>query len=433
MIETKSHDLRVSDRRRIALFGHFGAGNLGNESTLAAMLSHLREFGPGREVHCICSAPDVVTAEYHIPAMPISSYVVRPWKTQSRLVCLIRKMLIGIPSEIYRWFDAARTLHGAQMLIVVGTGLLNNAFGLMGWGPYSVFKWTAMARLTGCRVCFISIGAGPLNGAIGRWLAKGALSLGQFRSYRDESTKQHLRAIGFRCVNDQVFPDLAFSLPVGFLPEKSARNGSRGIVGLGVMCHSGMYGELTTEADYARYIDALLILSEWLLARGYDLRLVIGDLTDTPVLDNLKLRLWERVGDVAGQRVRSTPAGSTAELLSQLGETDFVVATRFHNVLLALLLNKPAISISFHPKCSSLMDQMGLSEYCQDIQRLSAEKLIAQFCQMEENAPKLKQMIRERVEEHRRVLDDQYRRIFQELGVQPVSASLPEPAIPRVQ
>ena len=67
-----------------------------------------------------------------------------------------------------------------------------------------------------------------------------------------------------------------------------------------------------------------------------------------------------------------------------------VVATRFHNVLLALLLNKPVIAISFHHKCASLMKEMGLSEYCHDINHMNADRLIEQFQDVERNADKLK-------------------------------------------
>ena len=102
------------------------------------------------------------------------------------------------------------------------------------------------------------------------------------------------------------------------------------------------------------------------------------------------------------------------DLLAQLAETDAVVATRFHNVLLALALNKPVTSISFHQKCTSLMQYMGLQEYCQDIHQLNAEKLIEQFCQLEKNAGSLKQMIREKVAECREALDEQYKLIFQD-------------------
>jgi polysaccharide pyruvyl transferase WcaK-like protein len=91
-----------------------------------------------------------------------------------------------------------------------------------------------------------------------------------------------------------------------------------------------------------------------------------------------------------------------------------VVATRFHNALLALYLDKPTMAISFHHKCSSLMKQMGLSEYYQDINQLSTEKLIEQFCDLEKNASKLRLHIKRKGDECRTALDDQYNLILRE-------------------
>ena len=43
------------------------------------------------------------------------------------------------------------------------------------------------------------------------------------------------------------------------------------------------------------------------------------------------------------------PAGSFESLLQQLDGADCVVASRFHGVLLSLLLGKPTIGISMKP------------------------------------------------------------------------------------
>jgi len=99
-------------------------------------------------------------------------------------------------------------------------------------------------------------------------------------------------------------------------------------------------------------------------------------------------------------------------LLPQIAATDMVVATRFHNIILALLLNKPVISISFHHKCTSLMEEMGLSDYWQDINHMDAGRLIEQFRDLEKNADKLKPVIRQKVEQSRKALDEQYSLIF---------------------
>jgi polysaccharide pyruvyl transferase WcaK-like protein len=175
---------------------------------------------------------------------------------------------------------------------------------------------------------------------------------------------------------------------------------------------AGMYGvEKTTSIDYAAYLQTLVNFVAWLLTREYKVRLLIGDIMDTSATRKFSSLLNERL-TIQEDQVIDEPAESTEDLLQQLAATDFVVATRFHNILLALLLDKPVVAISFHHKCSSLMRQMGLSEYCQDIKHLRADRLIEQFRDMERNAERLKASIRRRTQECRTALDEQYDLIF---------------------
>ena len=223
------------DAHKLGLFGHFGTLNTGNEATLQAMLFHLRRFLPGSQVCCICTYPETLAASRKIEAVPIRPTIVRQWHVKSPMAKLLRKVFIGIPSEVYRWFDAFKTLNGAAMLIIPGAGLLTDAYGLLAWGPYNLFKWIAMAKLRRCKVVFASVGAGPINTALGRYLVKSALSLADFRSYRDHASMNYLKNIGFATDGDCVYPDLVFSLPEAVLPHGGARSGKRSIVGLGLM------------------------------------------------------------------------------------------------------------------------------------------------------------------------------------------------------
>lgn len=413
---------------RIGLFGNFGARNFGNESTLQAMLHHLRHLVPDAELMCICNAPEVVAADYNIAAVPISAVVVKPWTLRNPLARLLRKLFIGIPSELYRWLKGVMILRETDMLIVVGTGLLTDAFGIGSWGPYSIFKWSAISKLCGCRLLFASVGAGPLERPISRFLVRSALSLGTFRSYRDEGTRKYLKSIGVRCDQDPIFPDLAFGLPTPSITDGNTRRAPRRMVGLGLMAHGGMYGiEKTTSEDYAAYMQVLVGFVRWLLNRGYDIRLLIGDGNDISAIHEFMSLLKVRSEILQQERVIAEPIESSKDLMSQIAATDFVVGTRFHNVLLALFLKKPSIAIAFHPKCSSLMSQMGLSEYCQDIKQLNSNDLIEQFCQLEKNAANLTQMLRDKGEACRAALDQQYEVIIKGLGLNKEHSSAPQP------
>ena len=58
---------------------------------------------------------------------------------------------------------------------------------------------------------------------------------------------------------------------------------------------------------------------------------------------------------------------------------DLVVATRFHNIVSALKLGKPSISIGYAEKNDVLMAAMGLGDFCQHIERLSLDRLMRQL------------------------------------------------------
>ena len=218
-IEDYKRRKREKTRKKIAFFGHFNSSNFGNESTLRAILYHLRCFYPDAEVTCICTGPEATIATHQIEAIPITERFVKSRFPQNPIVSVLRRVCIGIPSELYTWVRGLVRLRHIDMLIVPGTGLLTDAYGLLGWGPYNVLKWSLMAKVCHCKLLFVSVGAGPIYGALGKWFVKSALSLADFRSYRDNSTMQYLKGIGFRADNDRVYPDLAFSLPEAAIPE----------------------------------------------------------------------------------------------------------------------------------------------------------------------------------------------------------------------
>ncbi len=80
--------------------------------------------------------------------------------------------------------------------------------------------------------------------------------------------------------------------------------------------------------------------------------------------------------------------------------------------MFALMLNKLAISLSYHEKNASLMAGVGLAEYCQNIEELDVNRLIGQLIELEANSERLKPHIRKKIEEFRGALDEQYATIF---------------------
>ena len=185
-------------------------------------------------------------------------------------------------------------------------------------------------------------------------------------------------------------------------------------MGLGLMAHAWNYGAADPRPEtYTAYLQSLAVFAIWLLEHDYDIRLLLGDGDGDPVaIEQFRSVLRARLGSYDEQRVVARPIASVQDVLDELAATDVVVATRFHNVLLALLLDTPVIAIAFHHKCTSLMRQMQLSDYCHEINGMDAERLIAQFRKLEENQTAVKRAIRQGVDEARAALDEQYDLLF---------------------
>jgi polysaccharide pyruvyl transferase WcaK-like protein len=376
------------------------------------MLHNFHQLQPDAQVICITTSPAAIAATYGVRAIGIERTLLLTWAPRDRLVQRLRRIFNGVLSEPYQWIRAGSTLRGVDMLVIPGTGLLTDAYGLRGWGPYGLFRWSVVAKIYGCKLILFSVGAGPLNTAAGRCLARLILSFADHRSYRDYSTKQYLNNIGVDVSEDLVCPDLAFSLPKVVPPRSQARPKPRKIVGLGVMHYTGRFAE-KGDTIHANYLRSLAQFVSWLIERNYDVRLLSGDVGDDHTRKELR-RLLQASPSCESERIIDEPIRSVADLLSQISATDIVVATRFHNAVLSLFSGKPTISISFHHKCASLMNTMDMSKYCLDINALSGQALIEAFSDLEANETEIISVIGRKTQQFREEMDRPYRVIFGE-------------------
>jgi polysaccharide pyruvyl transferase WcaK-like protein len=107
-------------------------------------------------------------------------------------------------------------------------------------------------------------------------------------------------------------------------------------------------------------------------------------------------------------QIVNEPVFTVEQLLSQIAAVDFLVTSRFHNLVLALMLNKPVVCLSDHGKLDSLMTEIGLEEYCLPLANLDFDNLIDRLVKLEKNAETLRLYIKQKTEEYRRTLDEQY-------------------------
>jgi polysaccharide pyruvyl transferase WcaK-like protein len=403
-------------RKRIALFGMFGVGNLGNECTLQALLANLRSLRPDAQISCICGDPKETALICNLPALAIREIELSP--LNNRIFRLTRKLFLGPFIELGRWVKVIKNLAGTHMLVMTGTGMLADvgisAFGL----HYDILRWSIAAKLCRCKLVFVSVGAGPIRDPLSHFFVKAALRLADYRSYRDIFSERFVKKMGIAAAPGGVYPDLAFSLPAGALRATHACDGRKKVVGIGLITYDrSRTGEPEkVETIYRDYIGKLATFVRWLIEHNYLVRFIIGDVVyDNRVREDLRAFLEGTGLTYEAGQIIDEPAGSVQELLSQLAGTDIVVASRFHNVLLALMLGKPVLAISFHEKVDSLMTAMEMTQFCQDIENVDVNKLINQLAALEGSSENIRRGVEEMADSYRDRLEQQYEYIFKTL------------------
>jgi polysaccharide pyruvyl transferase WcaK-like protein len=253
-------------------------------------------------------------------------------------------------------------------MVFPGTGVLDDFGTGPGHVPLQILRWSLAARMTGTRVVFLSIGAGPIVNPMSRRLMRAGVAQADFCSYRDEGSRRYMASIGRRTAEDEVWPDLVFALERRTTKPTSDDPFT---VALGIMSYRGWRG-VGARGDLAhgRYIDRMVALARRLRASGYDLFLVLGDDSDLSSAVAVARELRDPSVDV----IKSADLDDVCEAVTKSG---LVISSRYHNLIAALLVGVPAISLSYADKNDQLLEAFGLGEYCQTIEDFDVDLVLA--------------------------------------------------------
>ncbi|MFI5942720.1 polysaccharide pyruvyl transferase family protein [Streptomyces uncialis] len=368
---------------RVGVFGLLGSGNLGNDGSLEAVLGYLRSAHPEAAVDALCGGPEAVTARYGIPATRLHWYR-GEYRTASRAGAIAGKGL----GKLVDVFRTAAWVRRHDVVIVPGMGVLEATLPLRPWGfPYSLFLLCASGRLLGTRVALVGVGAAAIRSRPTRALVRWSARLATYRSYRDDLSRDALRAMGVDTTRDEVYPDLAFALPV---PPADAPPGQPGPVCVGVMdFHGGNDDRARAEEIHRRYLDGTIRFVRALVEDGRPVRLLTGDDVDASVVAAI-------LDAVDSPLVTAADASSLADLMKETAAADTVVATRYHNLVCALKAGTPTLALSYAAKSDALMARMGLDAYRHPAREVDADRLLEQFRALEKESARIRRTLTER-------------------------------------
>jgi polysaccharide pyruvyl transferase WcaK-like protein len=267
---------------------------------------------------------------------------------------------------------------GSDLIVVAGSGQLDDYWGGAWSHPYNLFKWGCIARAAGKPVVLLSVGYGTKPSRFSRLFLRTILRMSAYNSFRDPRSASLARErLGEP--DPIVVPDLAFGLPVDRAPRPQPVR--KPVVGISpiAFAHPRWWPQKDA-ALYDTYIGRLAQFVDWLGAQGHELVLFCTDTMDVDCLRDLHERCNAQVSILATDATRPSPYYKEVdELVGQLARVDLVVASRLHGVILAHRLAKPVLAISYDWKVDVHMEQVGESDNVLDIRTMDAAALVACF------------------------------------------------------
>jgi len=385
---------------RVGLFGVIGTDNIGNEGMLESVVTWLKRDHPDAVIDFMCTGPEKVKARYGAPAIPMNWYAKHDQATGATAIAF-RTLGKGIDAvRVASWVRK----HDA--VIVPGAGVLEATLPVGPWWyPYAMFLLSGSGRVFGTKVAMVSVGASVLSQRLTKVFFTSAAKLAFYRSYRDTGSYDAMQRAGIDVTNDRVYPDLAFALPV-----PPAGPGDPQTVGVGVMAYYGTNDD-RKQADeiHVAYVKKMKRFVRWLADSGYRIRLFGGDtLWDEGIVEEILSDLRSHRPDLEPMWAVADPVNSLDELMREMAPVGTIVAIRYHNVLCALKLCKPTLSLSYARKHDLVMADMGLSEFCQFANTFDVDRLIEQFTALQARSGELSQAMAERNAEKARLLEEQF-------------------------
>lgn len=371
---------------------------------METVLAYLRETHPDAVVDALCGGPEQVRASYGIDASPLFWYQKFEQRKAGAPAALLKVLGKGIDTVcIASWVRR----HDA--VIVPGAGALETTLPQRAWGfPYALFVLSASGKLFRTKVALVSVGADHINKRATRWLSNATARLAAYRSYRDAYSRDVMQQRGVDTSSDQVRPDLVFGVPT-----PPYEPGDPQLVGLGVMAYYGGNDDRKQAAQiHSRYVETMTRFTRWLVDNGYRVRLFGGDSKfDGEIAETIRADIRQYRPDLEPSPVTIEAVSTYPELIRAMAPVGTVVAIRYHNVMCALKLCKPTISLGYSRKFISLMADMGLAEFHQFADSLDADRLIEQFKELVSRHAQLQEKMADRNAAHARSLEEQFARL----------------------
>ncbi len=372
--------------RRLAFYGAIATGNIGNDASFETVYGRLSSQYPRLRFQGITPAPEEFSRHYSLSATHLN---LETSGTSSKVILNALKRLCDLPRSFW-------LVSKVDAVVVPGMGVLEDSMPLAPWGfPLLLFTIAGSCKIQRKPFILLDIGAEPINSAVTRALFGATVRLASHVSYRDVESAAAMHPVKSRAPAT-IAPDLVFAYPVN-----SNKAPERRRVVIGVMSYCGPVVEPTDQAPAdPGYIHAMTETVCALIEDGWRITLTGGDKVDLKVANLLQQSARSILGAKAADSIDIELPTTFRQQLQIVAKGEVVVASRYHNLVAAILVRRPIIGIAYARKCSDLMTQAGLSNYSHGFLSLNASDLARQIRALSQDAPQYSDLLEARFKQY---------------------------------
>lgn len=323
----------------IGIVGNYGNDNQGDEAILEGMIVQFEQA-------------------YDLDRSEIIVFSNNPSQTREKFgvqsEALYRKEKNSPLSLFATIREKIATIRKLDILVIGGGGILMDLYrnGLVLFGVYG---W--MAKRTRTPFVIYGAGAGPINTWFGKRVLRSLVKGAELVTVRDENSKALLASIGVK-KPIHVITDPAFYVPA---PASTPETGTQIHIGVtAVPYYDPDYWPTEDKRKNQNYIEGMARNLDQLLASDSRLRIHFISTKyphDAAVTKEIQALMHRK------QQCSLYDENMDQEaLLKMIQKQDFLIGTRLHSLILALVVRKPIIGVSYHRKVSDFMHDIGCKD-----------------------------------------------------------------------
>lgn len=263
-------------------------------------------------------------------------------------------------------------LKDTQVLVIGGGGLFQD-YGVSWKAPTKIFLFILPFWLAKRKICWFSVGVGPLTSKLGRISTVLSAFMTDFITLRDIESRSLLIALGVPPSKLRVSADPVLSYAAPYVKAKKEPNTF-------ALALAPFFKTVYREQNlHEKFTSESILLANSLASSGYYVRL-FSFRSGTDYDFNRKIYegcIDKKRIEIVGNHM------ATNKFIREYSRSSYAICMRYHSVIFSVLTKTPFVSITYHPKVSSFVDNYQLFDYAVEAKEFRASLVMKKVCQLQ--------------------------------------------------